>query len=659
MATSDGAGPAAAGSAAKRQQSLVEIVRERRKTLPLRERVERTQRVQLFMEGVRERLRKRRAELQQQEEESRAIQERRAAMKKRPSAGRLSPVLGPAPARRPAPRHSPPDSVFDAKDDEPVLQIDAADASSFREDRRRSLKAKRPLKTILVDHEGKEVKQVDCDHCGWRRIRHYFRHPTLRIFLVFSIMFANMLLYAEDPIAHSIVDARIPIVGTDLGMLFTRYPEGRGLLALKIIVIIFAVASGLLIGRQMVHHRLLRDSMQLRMFAENKGTWMVMLCTSIFVLLGCTWVYNKLILAISNANAKYVIDRTFGLSNENYTKVAASFVWLADYVTLCIVLDIVLQDKVYPEWGKAAREWYRKHRITIFWFVTISSIVTVISVIATDSINWDDYGNDFTSTSEFGRMVLVSWILTCDLCVIMQDWEFPTFNTPEGIYLPGFSTSHIKFTNCSSWLYFEITGKWFNYTLIMILLLLDANNMRLQLNYEPALYGQYVGPDDTIYVIQNATDLALFLANPQSFNTTGRTQDLHLDQRFVAMPYGLKLLILLPALLAIILFIVLVRFENPKRVIRMLRQERVGRGNNTLETLRLRSLLGAKGLFEEGHLPLALKYKTKTIPRPDTRGIELGDRAARRRAERQRRRRKEMRKHQEHYVNPEHPEEVV
>ena len=66
------------------------------------------------------------------------------------------------------------------------------------------------------------------------------------------------------------------------------------------------------------------------------------------------------------------------------------------------------------------------------------------------------------------------------------------------IKLPGVNTGSIKF-KIPEWLTknmeIHITGKWFQYGILFIVLLLDLNMWKNQIFYEPILYGQYTGPE--------------------------------------------------------------------------------------------------------------------------------------------------------------------
>ena len=76
-----------------------------------------------------------------------------------------------------------------------------------------------------------------------------------------------------------------------------------------------------------------------------------------------------------------------------------------------------------------------------------------------------------------------------DLLIVMQDWDFPHFTSTIDVNLLGFSTYILR------WKYAKIsvTGKWFNYGIIFMVMILDLNMWKNQIFYSPGPYGQYIG----------------------------------------------------------------------------------------------------------------------------------------------------------------------
>jgi hypothetical protein len=42
------------------------------------------------------------------------------------------------------------------------------------------------------------------------------------VLIAYIIVFFNFLIFAEDPVSHSVVDAELPIVGNDAGFLIFK-----------------------------------------------------------------------------------------------------------------------------------------------------------------------------------------------------------------------------------------------------------------------------------------------------------------------------------------------------------------------------------------------------------------------------------------------------
>lgn len=56
-----------------------------------------------------------------------------------------------------------------------------------------------------------------------------------------------------------------------------------------------------------------------------------------------------------------------------------------------------------------------------------------------------------------------------------QDWEFPEFRTDLDIKLPGVKSANVSFQLCRMCSRFHITGKWFNYGILFLVMALDLN----------------------------------------------------------------------------------------------------------------------------------------------------------------------------------------
>uniref|UniRef100_A0AAV2KXK5 Transmembrane protein 117 n=1 Tax=Knipowitschia caucasica TaxID=637954 RepID=A0AAV2KXK5_KNICA len=269
----------------------------------------------------------------------------------------------------------------------------------------------------------------------------------------------------------------------------------------------------------------------------------------------------------------HMVTDNMGIRNETFMKIAAVGTWMGDFVTAWMVTDMMLQDTHYPDWGQTARRFWKKgnNRIVLFWSVLISLTSVVVLVISTDWISWDNLNRGFLPSDEVSRAFLASFILVFDLLIVMQDWEFPHFMGDLDMNLPGMSTTHVKvkLPVCKRIFkdeyHIHITGKWFNYGIIFLVLILDLNMWKNQMFYQPYEYGQYVGPGEKIFTVEEPETLVLFNHSTltyewRSSNTDPRTnqsyvdRDMFLHSRFVGASLDVKCLAFIPSLAAFVLF---------------------------------------------------------------------------------------------------------
>ena len=74
------------------------------------------------------------------------------------------------------------------------------------------------------------------------------------------------------------------------------------------------------------------------------------------------------------------------------------------------------------------------------------------------------------------------------------------------IKLPGLNTGNFHFRLPGGEI--RITGKWFNYGIIFIVMILDLNMWKNQIFYEPFVYGQYTDDQQYIYTVSDRDFLA-------------------------------------------------------------------------------------------------------------------------------------------------------
>ncbi|XP_029473157.1 transmembrane protein 117-like [Rhinatrema bivittatum] len=200
---------------------------------------------------------------------------------------------------------------------------------------------------------------------------------------------------------------------------------------------------------------------------------------------------------------------------------------------------------------------------------TLTSVVVL--VITTDWISWDKLNRGFLPSDEVSRAFLASFILVFDLLIVMQDWEFPHFMGDVDVNLPGLPTAHLQLRLPRLQRIFKeeyhihITGKWFNYGIIFLVLILDLNMWKNQIFYKPPAYGQYIGPGKKIYTVKDSESLQNLNRTTLSWewrsnNTNPNTNqsyvngDMFLHSRYIGTSLNVKCLAFIPSLLAFVLF---------------------------------------------------------------------------------------------------------
>ncbi|XP_049268716.1 transmembrane protein 117 isoform X1 [Rhipicephalus sanguineus] len=406
--------------------------------------------------------------------------------------------------------------------------------------------------------------------------RYFLQHPYARLFVSYFVVFCNFLVFAEDPISHSRAESEIPVFGNVFSFVCTKYPPEWGWRCAKVLLWLLALFCGLVCGKYFIHHFLLRNLFRLKMFREEQGTWMIMLLTVLVFVYMLSLVYNALLLSGHPRPDQFRINALMGVTNASFMKVAACGTWLGDFLTAWMVTDMMLQDELYPSWAPALRAFWQSHgrtRIVVFWSVSLLLSAVVISLIVSDHISWDYLNREFVATTELSRAFLASFILVMDLLIVMQDWDFPHFVCDLNIKLPGLHAASFKYHMFQKYVHlpeivFHISGKWFNYGIIVVVMLLDLNMWKNQIFYQPEDYGQYTGFDNKVRTVVNYATLAtgnrtlwtleyrLNQLNPAT-NRSLAEEDILMNSRYLGYPLSVKGLAFLPSLLGFAMFGVL------------------------------------------------------------------------------------------------------
>lgn len=110
-----------------------------------------------------------------------------------------------------------------------------------------------------------------------------------------------------------------------------------------------------------------------------------------------------------------------------------------------------------------------------------------------------------------------------------------------------------------------VAGKWFNYGIIFLVLILDLNMWKNQIFYTPYEYGQYVGPGDKIYTVEEPETLVNFNHSTLTYHwraanvdpNTSQSyveRDMFLHSRYTGASLDVKCLAFIPSLAAFVLF---------------------------------------------------------------------------------------------------------
>jgi len=459
------------------------------------------------------------------------------------------------------------------------------------------------LRAALEQDEGEEWRPsgvktqpevvTGCQMRVWSAYFEYgLRHPYARLFNAVLVIGANFMLYAEDPMAHSNVTSDLPGVGNVFNLLLAHWPDTFGLVCLKLLMAVLGVVCGLLIGKKIIHDRCLRDCLQWQAFGfpkklkditeldvygpggkltvlpdgsmlrpqmegeKDKGSWFIMLLTTFSTVVVSSWIYNGM---VADDTAADTIDGKLPMSNETFYKIAASGMWIATSVTFIFVFDMMAQDtRNYPNTMQTLRKGWTnayagKLRLHVTWSTLIILTVIVVTIITTNPSNWWDTAMEtIDGTNEVGRCAFASFITILDLLVILQDWEFPAFKTPNEIKMPGLSISNLR---CPKIQVF-ITGKWFNYALMFFVLLIDLMMLKNNLFYHPRDTGQYTHPGtNRVWTVFDPIDgVEYHWANRQ-----GCCGDFQIAAKFTNEPLAHKVFSLMPCLLVFCAMVYVIR----------------------------------------------------------------------------------------------------
>ena len=137
------------------------------------------------------------------------------------------------------------------------------------------------------------------------------------------------------------------------------------------------------------------------------------------------------------------------------------------------------------------------------------------------------------------------------------------------IKLPGLNTGNFHFRLPGGEI--RITGKWFNYGIIFIVMILDLNMSKNQVFYEPFVYGQYTDDQQYIYTVSDRDFLANATVDTLSYawrwthvnpltNRTYGSEDQKMNSRYIGYHLSAKGTAFTPSHLVFTMFGILVKY---------------------------------------------------------------------------------------------------
>eukprot|EP01060_Flectonema_neradi_P014586 TRINITY_DN2120_c0_g3_i1.p1 TRINITY_DN2120_c0_g3~~TRINITY_DN2120_c0_g3_i1.p1 ORF type:complete len:672 (+),score=107.26 TRINITY_DN2120_c0_g3_i1:141-2156(+) len=196
-------------------------------------------------------------------------------------------------------------------------------------------------------------------------------------------------------------------------------------------------------------------------------------------------------------------------------------------------------------------------RVVVTWLLFLTTTLVVMFGILLDFIKWDEWSEGLSASSETQRALLAAIITGLDLVIVMQDWEFPAFDTAQEVRFPGVNISELSCGDCCSISVQQkladddprksepenvklscftafATGKWFNYGIIFCVMCLDFNMLKNQLVYEPGAFGQYLDHDRRVctprdYSLSNAI-VADWIATKNPIYENGTFHDIRVRE---------------------------------------------------------------------------------------------------------------------------------
>jgi hypothetical protein len=289
-----------------------------------------------------------------------------------------------------------------------------------------------------------------------RKINHFFRedcfrHPYTRIGTCLLMISIQFCFNAENVVSRSHAEMKWAMVGPAMNFLIRQWPmqDLLWLMATKVGMVAAFVFAAIFAARKYVHP-FLREYLQLSMFAGSRGDVCCVLMVIIPVLYAGAQAYNTIVLnAVATDDIpKYYLSDSMSTSNSQYYSHRQTCDWIVCLLTLVVVVDGVLQDRVhFKQWQE-----FRKHqwitakqgfqRVLAVWILAGALSLlglwlgdACFALRAEDEENF--IGRGLFGTDEVSQITLCSLLFALRLTIVMQDYEFPQFGHTEDTRIAG------------------------------------------------------------------------------------------------------------------------------------------------------------------------------------------------------------------------------
>eukprot|EP00756_Hemistasia_phaeocysticola_P065483 Hpha_TRINITY_DN8586_c0_g1::TRINITY_DN8586_c0_g1_i1::g.146355::m.146355 len=264
-------------------------------------------------------------------------------------------------------------------------------------------------------------------------------------------------------------------------------------------------------------------------------------------------------------------------------------------------------------------------RIVLTWLLGALAAGSVIIVIATEMVHYDEWEEDIfeRGSNDLARCFLATVVAVLGPLCVMHDWEFPGFEGVNQVHIPGVNTDEVSCTSCCCscthnqtdrdgqplpsrklpFTSFNITNRWLTFVPFMLAICLDFIMLKDTFLYAPGEYGQYTNPvSNSICSTRNQsfaeeirTAWRATKINPVNYterlaagflNETNGT-DFCIPAKYNNSSSALKLIICLPGFLVYVWFAVcILRYAKMDRLLAQLESQDPGGDDEVQEVTR-------------------------------------------------------------------------